>query len=114
MPTDSESATLLARSRLATLTAHLLPFNNQPADHLLPHRLSAQLPAANANLNGTLTIVDERTGKKYQVEVSQDGTVKATDFKKVVKLCFFMITNQSFIFCFRFVKNFEFFKMGLC
>jgi citrate synthase len=113
MPTDSESATLLARARLATLTAHFLPFNNEPADHLLPHRLSAQLPVA--NFNGTLTIVDERTGKKYQVEVSQDGTVKATDFKKVVivKLCFFMITNQSFIFYFRFVKNFEFFKMGL-
>ncbi|MCI94157.1 citrate synthase glyoxysomal-like, partial [Trifolium medium] len=54
--------------------------NNEPTDHLLPHRLSAQLPAA--NLNGTLTIVDERTGKKYQVEVSRDGTVKATDFKK--------------------------------
>ncbi|GAU12391.1 hypothetical protein TSUD_253420 [Trifolium subterraneum] len=81
MPTDSESTTLFARSRLATLTAHLLPFNNQPADHLLPHHLSAQSPAA--NLNGTLTIVDERTGKKYQVEVSQDGTVKATDFKKI-------------------------------
>jgi citrate synthase len=81
MPTDSESATLLARARLATLTAHFLPFNNEPADHLLPHRLSAQLPVA--NFNGTLTIVDERTGKKYQVEVSQDGTVKATDFKKV-------------------------------
>ncbi|KAK2377783.1 citrate synthase, glyoxysomal [Trifolium repens] len=81
MPTDSESATLLARARLATLTPHFLPFNNEPADHLLPHRLSAQLPVA--NFNGTLTIVDERTGKKYQVEVSQDGTVKATDFKKI-------------------------------
>ncbi|MCI70716.1 citrate synthase, partial [Trifolium medium] len=47
MPTDSESATLLARTRLATLTAHLLPYgNNEPTDHLLPHRLSAQLPAA--------------------------------------------------------------------
>ncbi|MCI11658.1 citrate synthase glyoxysomal-like [Trifolium medium] len=82
MPTDSESATLLARARLATLTAHLLPYsNNEPTDHLLPHRLSAQSPAA--NLYGTLTVVDERTGKKYQVEVSRDGTVKATDFKKV-------------------------------
>ncbi|KAJ1378990.1 Citrate synthase [Sesbania bispinosa] len=82
MSTDSESATVLARGRLAMLTAHLLPSAyTEPIDHLLPHRLSAQsLPA---NLNGTLTIVDERTGKKYQVEVSREGTVKATDLKKI-------------------------------
>ena len=32
---------------------------------------------------GTLTVVDNRTGKKYEVAISEGGTVKATDFKKV-------------------------------
>ncbi|KAG0598229.1 hypothetical protein M758_12G056100 [Ceratodon purpureus] len=32
---------------------------------------------------GTLTIVDNRTGKKYEVPISEGGTVKATDFKKI-------------------------------
>lgn len=84
MSTDSESTTMLARGRLAMLTAHLLPssYTETTTDHVLPHRLSAQSPPS-TTLNGTLTIVDERTGKKYQVEVSQDGTVRASDFKKV-------------------------------
>jgi len=82
MSTDSQPPTGPSLARLATLTAHLLPSGNQqPSDHLLPHPLLAQSPVA--NLNGTLTIVDERTGKKYQVQVSPDGTVKATDLKKV-------------------------------
>lgn len=37
-------------------------------------------------LEGALTIVDERTGKKYQVQVSDDGTVKAVDLKKVCRI----------------------------
>lgn len=36
-----------------------------------------------SNLRGALTLIDERTGKKYQVQVSEDGTIKATDLKKV-------------------------------
>lgn len=32
---------------------------------------------------GTLMIVDNRTGKKYEFAISEGGTVKATDFKKV-------------------------------
>ncbi|PKI62861.1 hypothetical protein CRG98_016698 [Punica granatum] len=35
------------------------------------------------NLKGTLTVVDERTGRTYQVAVSEEGTVKATDLKKI-------------------------------
>jgi citrate synthase len=98
MSTDSQPPAVLSLARLATLSAHLLPSGNeQSTDHLLIlHPVLAQSPLA--NFNGTLTIVDERTGKKYQVQVSPDGTVKATDLKKVVTLCFFMIINQSFIF----------------
>ncbi|XP_061370405.1 citrate synthase, glyoxysomal-like isoform X1 [Gastrolobium bilobum] len=82
MLTDSESATVLARGRLEMLTAHLLPSTfAEPINQVHLHRLSAQSPPA--NLNGTLTIVDERTGKMYQVDVSPEGTIKATDFKKI-------------------------------
>lgn len=109
MSTDSQPSTVLSLARLATLTAHLLPSGNQqPSDHLLPHPLLAQSPVA--NLNGTLTIVDERTGKKYQVQISPDATVKATDLKKVsfgYVSSWIMIIDQSFIYwmnlCFFFV-----------
>lgn len=71
---------------MATLAAHLLPSDATSAAAILhPHRLSAptgDLPPA--NLKGTLTVVDERTGKKYQIEVTPDGTVRASDFKKVL------------------------------
>lgn len=32
---------------------------------------------------GTLTVVDNRTGKKYESKISKGGTVKAMNFKKV-------------------------------
>eukprot|EP00245_Coleochaete_scutata_P001385 TRINITY_DN11693_c0_g1_i1.p1 TRINITY_DN11693_c0_g1~~TRINITY_DN11693_c0_g1_i1.p1 ORF type:complete len:538 (-),score=93.01 TRINITY_DN11693_c0_g1_i1:543-2156(-) len=32
---------------------------------------------------GTITVIDNRTGKKYDFEVSEAGTVKATDLKKI-------------------------------
>ncbi|XP_054797409.1 citrate synthase, glyoxysomal-like [Prosopis cineraria] len=84
---SSESTVVLARGRLARLTAHLRPSSTEQLDHvpsLDPVPLSAQtsiLPPG--NLKGSLTIVDERTGKKYQVEVSEEGTIKAADFKKI-------------------------------
>ncbi|XP_028791800.1 citrate synthase, glyoxysomal-like [Neltuma alba] len=84
---SSESTVVLARGRLARLTAHLRPSSTEQLDHarsLDPFPLSAQtsiLPPG--NLKGSLTIVDERTGKKYQIEVSEEGTIKAADFKKI-------------------------------
>jgi len=36
------------------------------------------------NLKGTLTVVDDRTEKKYNIEVFPDGTVKADDYKNVM------------------------------
>lgn len=75
-----------ARNRLATLTAHLLPSSTTTAEGLVqPHHLSASSGISPpSNVKGTLTVVDERTGKKYSIEVSPDGTVKANDFKKVM------------------------------
>ncbi|CAJ1964437.1 unnamed protein product [Sphenostylis stenocarpa] len=80
MPTASEHT---ARNRLATLAAHLLP-SDAAASAIHPLHLSAAAGASpSANLKGTLTIVDERTGKTYQIDVSPEGTVRASDFKKI-------------------------------
>ena len=32
---------------------------------------------------GTITIVDNRTGKKYDLKISEGGTIRATDLKQI-------------------------------
>ena len=91
MPTDMElSPSNVARHRLAVLAAHLSAASLEPpvmASSLEAHCVSAQTMVAPPELvKGTLTIVDERTGKRYQVQVSEEGTIKATDLKKVHEL----------------------------
>ncbi|KAI3932946.1 hypothetical protein MKW98_029179, partial [Papaver atlanticum] len=46
-------------------------------------RLEVALPPPPLDLKGSLTIIDERTGKKYQIQVSENGTIKAADFRKI-------------------------------
>lgn len=86
MSKGAELPVVVARGRLAVLTAHLTA-SAEPIDAALalePHCLSAQTKVPPpGNLRGSLTIIDERTGKKYQVPVSEEGTVKSTDLKKV-------------------------------
>jgi citrate synthase len=83
--TDESKLHDAARNRLATLSAHLLPSSTTSAALLHPIHLSASSGISPpSNVKGTLTVVDERTGKKYTIEVSADGTVKANDFKKVM------------------------------
>lgn len=69
-----------ANSRLAVFSRHLLgPVENSfPVIENLP--VSAQTIGG---LRGSLTVIDNRTGKKIEVEVSEGGTIKATDFKKL-------------------------------
>ncbi|KAK8575081.1 hypothetical protein V6N12_062758 [Hibiscus sabdariffa] len=43
--------------------------------------MSAQ--AAPFSAGGSLTVVEERIGKTYQVPVSPEGTIRATDLKKI-------------------------------
>lgn len=80
-----------SRNRLAVLTAHLTAVDpgDLSASPTTLHRncVSAQtfVPPP-GNLKGTITVVDERTGKKYQIDVSEDGTIKATDLKKVISI----------------------------
>ncbi|KAB1209728.1 Citrate synthase, glyoxysomal [Morella rubra] len=86
MSSVAESSAVVAWGRLAVLTGHLAastePIDVAPA--LEPHCLSAQTTVPPpGNLRGSLTIIDERTGKNYQVSVSEEGTVKATDLKKI-------------------------------
>ena len=80
----SDSSPETARSRLAVLTAHLVGATTLESSSSSINRscVSAQVSPP-GNLRGALTVIDERTGKKYQIPVSQDGTVKASDFKKV-------------------------------
>lgn len=52
--------------------------------------LGTEMGKAPGNLSGSLMVGDSRTGKKYEVKISEEGTVKATDFKKVgSNLCYF-------------------------
>ncbi|KAK7316723.1 hypothetical protein RJT34_00393 [Clitoria ternatea] len=84
--TETQTSQQAARNRLATLTAHLLPSTASSASATTLHPLHLSAPVGTfppANLKGTLTVVDERTGKKYQIEVTPEGTVKANDFKKI-------------------------------
>lgn len=91
---DSSSFSLAARGRLAVLSAHLTAAAAISPPVLDAQCVSAQVPLP-GNLQGTLTVIDERTGKKYQIQVSEHGTVKASDFKKVL-LSLLMIYFCSF------------------
>ncbi|KAG7639486.1 putative transferase [Arabidopsis thaliana] len=72
------------RARLAVLSGHLSE-GKQDSPAIERWCTSADTSVAPlGSLKGTLTIVDERTGKNYKVPVSDDGTVKAVDFKKIV------------------------------
>ncbi|CAI8604163.1 unnamed protein product [Vicia faba] len=68
-----------------TAKSHLLPSSSTTAEGLIqPLHLSASSGISPPpNVKGSLTVVDERSGKKYSIEVSPDGTVKANDFKKI-------------------------------
>jgi len=68
-----------ARGRLAVLSSHLAAGAGEAAG-LERSPVSAAAPGPRA---GALAVVDGRTGKRHEVKVSGDGTVRATDFKKV-------------------------------
>ena len=85
----------LARARLAVLSAHLAAASGDlPAGLEASPVLAQEIGRAPGNLGGSLVVIDGRTGKKYEVKVSDEGTVKATDFKKV-KTEFFLNFSQS-------------------
>jgi len=69
--------------RLAILRGHLESASNSSSRSLEVVKTSAEIAPNFSGGAGTLTVVDNRTGKKYEFEISEGGTVKATDFKKV-------------------------------
>ncbi|KAL1189788.1 Citrate synthase 2, peroxisomal [Cardamine amara subsp. amara] len=77
------------KSRLAVLSAHLAVSDLAGLEQVLlaiePWCTSAHMSAAphGSSLKGNLKILDERTGKKYEVPVSENGTLKAVDLKKI-------------------------------
>ncbi|KAJ8638942.1 hypothetical protein MRB53_015636 [Persea americana] len=74
---------IVARGRLSVLSAHLTAGGAPPL--LESSATSAQAGAPPpGNRKGSLKIIDGRTGKNYEIQVSEDGTVKATDFKKIM------------------------------
>ncbi|XP_058100963.1 citrate synthase, glyoxysomal isoform X1 [Magnolia sinica] len=83
---ESLDSSMLARGRLAVLSAHLsAPSSNEFSTVLESSCVSAQqIVPPPGNLSGSLTVIDGRTGKKYELQVSEEGTVKAIDFKKIV------------------------------
>ncbi|KAL9244438.1 hypothetical protein vseg_018213 [Gypsophila vaccaria] len=76
-----------ARARLAVLSSHLS--SNDEESLNFPKKIeqnfviSQSFVTKPSNLKGFVTIIDERTGIKYQFPVSEDGTLKASDFKKI-------------------------------
>lgn len=96
---SSDMSSMVARGRLAVISAHLSASIEKSSDSILE---SSTVSAAQSsvqpppNLKGSLTIVDERTGKKYQVQVSDEGTIKATDLKKVKKSIGFDLSGLMF------------------
>ena len=66
-------------NRLAVLAAHLQDSTVSP--HGTLERFHT-LASAEKNRD-SLTVVDNRTGKRYDIPISEGGTVKATDFKQV-------------------------------
>lgn len=81
---ESINRSTVARSRLAVLSAHLsASINSYDVVSMEVSSCSAAV-APPPKVGGSLTIVDDRTGKQYQVQVSEEGTIKATDLKMVI------------------------------
>ncbi|KAL9252190.1 Citrate synthase, glyoxysomal-like protein [Drosera capensis] len=75
-----------ARGRLAMLAAHISPNSSDSESPIIAASIaSAQSVSVEPppKVGGSLTVIDERTGKRYQIEVSDEGIVRATDFKKI-------------------------------
>lgn len=82
----ADNSTVAARGRLAVLSAHLsacvesIDFTPVLESSCTSAQVFVSPPP---NLKGSLVIADERTGKKYKVQVTEEGTVRATDLKKI-------------------------------
>ena len=79
-------APLHSQERMAVISRHVVGPVAAAAnggDGLERVVANAELRQAPGGGPGTVTLVDNRTGKKYELKVSEDGTIKASDLKKV-------------------------------
>jgi hypothetical protein len=87
LPSSSSSASSAALSaahlnRLAVLSGHLQ--HSPCSSHQSLARFHASsLPTGKISQKDSLTVVDNRTGKSYDIPISEGGTIKATAFKQV-------------------------------
>ncbi|KAL8088324.1 citrate synthase, glyoxysomal-like [Apium graveolens] len=77
-----EKSSVAARARLVVISSHLIAHNSSSDSILLQASTVSSVPPP-PNVKGNLSIVDERTGTNYSLQVSPHGTVKATDLKKI-------------------------------
>ncbi|KAK1320159.1 hypothetical protein QJS10_CPA03g00781 [Acorus calamus] len=77
--------TTSARGRLAILAAHLSAAPSRSTPPLLETSCVSSQDFAHpvGGLGGSLTVIDGRTGRKYEIPVTEEGTIRATDLKKI-------------------------------
>jgi citrate synthase len=72
--------------RLAVISSHIAASTGGRAGLAQLERSPVSVQdsmAPGRNLGGSITAVDGRTGKKYELKVSDEGTIRAADFKKI-------------------------------
>jgi citrate synthase len=72
-----------AVGRLSVLSQHLSADNEQTTLQRQETRADEDVRPAPGGGPGTLTVLDNRTGKKYTLEVSEGGTINAQALKKI-------------------------------
>lgn len=89
---ESIDSAIFAERRLAVLSAHLSGDSSRGFSPIIENScVSAQnIVPPPGDLSGTLMIIDKRTGKKFEVQISKEGTVRATDLKKVISLSLYI------------------------
>ena len=78
-----------AAVRIATLQRHLQAHRDESdaeqcieAQHTKAETDPKERPAPGGG-PGSLSVLDNRTGKKYEIPISDHGTIKGTDLKKI-------------------------------
>eukprot|EP01018_Ginkgo_biloba_P000747 Gb_06688 [translate_table: standard] len=77
---EENNREVIAHSRLAVVSGHLSGPSWDCPSSIEASTVSVQPPG---DVRGSLTVIDNRTGKKYEIAVSDGGTIRATDLKKL-------------------------------
>ncbi len=78
----------IAASRIAALRKHLQANDLSPVEtegldrQVTKAQVERERPAPGGG-PGSLSVVDNRTGKKYEIKISDQGTIAGTELKKI-------------------------------